>query len=922
MRGDLHRRYTDAPPLPKSFILGSARLLFWLFFHPAAWRHHLARLDMRLPPDFCLADLNRHHWRAFPVWRFLIQTYLAWPVLVAFLLVLALGLGGLPSSTIFLGVMLGVAFGVVTSLAASLAGSVAVGVTIGMATGLAVGIGGGLLFNAAGSLEFNGALYSQDSVISVLIGLMSGLAGGLAYGVAMGITREKREEAAVSLLRQVSGVIIGILIGVGAGQLAVLAQNNLLAGVVSGVLFGTAVGWRTNNWGRGLVAGLILGLIVGVISVLIDTGVVGGSVQVIALLAFVAAAFALPYTLAEKIAGDWAAGLAGALGGGAGLFLFATEGVSLWPFLWFSLAGILLGLTLAWWRPVLMYPFLLAWNALLYRLDERRLADGTAVPLFHLHSAFWDEFQRLPLLNLDDYLLRLVQADTAEARTAMAYLSSTRQRWAAQAAQIELDARQLEQCWSGETIASVHPGLATGDLTGPASALLRSFSRVSSDVAAALQQESAYNKRLALHAVEDRLDGLLRELTRSNEPYAARFRPIAAEWRRIVGQEEQVLAAEAELRQEIDSPYIIGVPLTEKQEIFIGRNDISGRIEQLLRDRRQPPLLLYGQRRVGKTSLLNNLGRLLPSTIVPLFVDLQGPASRAQDEAGFLYNIGRGMVQSAQKQRGVTLPPLAREMLMIDPFTQFEEWLDAVQAALGGQMALLMLDEFEVLERVLERERFEAEIVLGMLRHLIQHRPQFKVLLSGSHTLDEFQRWSSYLINVQVIHIGYLSEGEARQLIEAPVQGFALRYEPEASRRVLAITRGHPFLVQLLCAEIVALKNEQPPLQRRLATVADVETAVPEALTHGSFFFADIKQNQVEETGLAILLALAQRGEGGILTQEQFYDAAGMTPTLSGAEPSVLDTTLKSLCHREIIEPANGGYRFQIELVRRWFAAG
>lgn len=912
MRSDLHRRYTDAPSLPKSLFLGSGRLLFWLFFHPAAWRNHLARVDIRLPADFCLADLSRHHWRSTAVWYFLMQTFLIWPMLVAAILVLVLVLLGLPLTIIFLGVMLGVAFGVVAGLAASLAGSVAVGVTIGIATGLAIGIGGGLLVNA-GSVQINGVPYSLDVVVSVLIGLMSGLAGGLAYGVGMGITREKREEISLSLVRQVSGVVLGILIGVGAGQLAAVAQNTVLAGVASAVLFGTAVGWRTNNTRRGLLAGVLLGFITGIVGWL--GGPAGG--QTMSLLAFVAAAFALPYALAEKVAGAWAAGLAGALGGGAGLFLFVTENVSFWPFLWFSLAGILLGLTLAWWRPVLMYPFLLGWNALLYRWDERRLMMGNiangdplqAVPAFRLHSAFWDEFQRLPLLNLDEYLLHLVQADVAEARTAMAYLSTTRQRWAAQAAQIELDARQLARCGSGDMIARVHPGLATGDLTGPASALLRSFSRISSDVAAALQQESAYNKRLALHAVEDRLDSLLRELTRSNEPYAARFRPIAAEWRRIIGQEEQLLAAEAELRQEIDSPYIIGVPLTEKQEIFIGRTNVSARIEQLLRDRRQPPLLLYGQRRVGKTSLLNNLGRMLPGSIVPMFVDLQGPASRAQDEAGFLYNMGRSMAQSAQRQRGVELPPLTREMLTVDPFTQFEEWLDAVQTALGGQMALLMLDEFEVLERVLEKERFDEEIVLGMLRHLIQHRPQFKVLLSGSHTLDEFQRWSSYLINVQVIHIGYLSQAEARQLIEAPVKGFALRYEPAASQRVLDLTCGHPFLVQLLCAEIVALKNEQPPLQRRLATVADVETAVPDALQHGSFFFADIRQNQVDETGLAVLLKLAAAGEGALLPLTAWGEGVG------------LEETLRGLCHREIVEQVDGRYRFQIELVRRWLNA-
>lgn len=915
MRTDLKQRYTDAPQLPNSLIIGSVRLLIWLFFHPSAWRNHLARLDSSLSPDFCLAELNRNHWLDTAVWRFLAQMFLAWPVIIASFLGIILTLFNLPPTTIFFGIMLGVAIGMITSLATSAVGSLAVGVTIGIASSLVVGIGGGLLFNTAGNLEINGAPFSLDLVTSGLIGLMSGLAGGLAFGVAMGITRDVQEvDESVSVLRQVTGIIVGILIGVGSGLLLGLVENSTIAALYLSVVFGTAVGWRTTNQTRGILAGITMGLIVILSNVLIGAGATGGLVQVVALLAFIAATFALPYVLAEKVAGAWAGSLAGPLGSGAGLFLFATDGVSISPFLWFGLIGLLLGLAIAWWRPILLYPLLFLWNTFLYRLDERQAPRTESTLYFRWHTAFWDELQRLPLLNLDTYLLYVVQQDVAEARTAMAYISTTRQRWAAQAAQIELDARQLEQCLSAKAIASVHPGLATTDLVGPASALLRSFSRVSSDVAAALQQESAYNQRLALHAVEDRLDSLLRELTRSNEPYAERFRPVAAEWRRIVAQEEQLLAAEAELRQEIDSPYIIGVPLTEKQEIFIGRTDVSGHIEQLLRDRRQPPLLLYGQRRVGKTSLLNNLGRLLPSTIVPMFVDLQGPASRAKDEAGFLYNIGRGMRQSARRQRGVELPLLTRESLLADPFTQFEEWLDGVELALTGQMALLMLDEFEVLEQVLARGRFEEEIVLGMLRHLIQHRTQFKVLLSGSHTLDEFQRWSSYLINVQVIHIGYLTELETRQLVEVPVQHFALKYEPAASERVFALTRGHPFLVQLLCAEIVALKNEQPPAQRRLATLADVDTAVPEALLHGSFFFADIKQNQVDETGLAVLLRMAERGERVVTTLADLQGVVG--------ETAVLPKTLQTLTQKELIEPVEDGYCFQVELVRRWFTSG
>jgi len=183
-------------------------------------------------------------------------------------------------------------------------------------------------------------------------------------------------------------------------------------------------------------------------------------------------------------------------------------------------------------------------------------------------------------------------------------------------------------------------------------------------------------------------------------------------------------------------------------------------------------------------------------------------------------------------------------------------------------------------------------------------------LLAGSHTLEEFQRWASYLVNVRVVKIGYLEEGEARQLIEHPVKGFLLRYEPDASRRVLALTRGHPFLVQLLCSQVVELKNEHPLAERCLVTLADVEAAVPRAMGSGEFFFADIQENQVDRTGLALLHFVAKHGEGAVISQD----------VLVGRFLGELDEVVALLRRRDLIEAVDNGYRFQVELIRRWFS--
>ncbi|WP_224312135.1 MULTISPECIES: hypothetical protein [Nostocaceae] len=255
------------------------------------------------------------------------------------------------------------------------------------------------------------------------------------------------------------------------------------------------------------------------------------------------------------------------------------------------------------------------------------------------------------------------------------------------------------------------------------------------------------------------------------------------------------------------------------------------------------------------------------------------------------------------------MPNITREILADDPFPRFDEWLDQVEQVLEQNTALLMLDEFEALDSAINRGRFDEEDVLGMLRHLIQHRPRFKMLLAGSHTIEEYQRWASYLINVQVVHISYLKEEEARQLIEHPVKYFTLRYEPEAVERVLQLTRCHPFLIQLLCGEIIVLKNEQDPSIRRLTSLEDVEAAIPEALQSGGFFFADIQNNQVDANGREVLRLIAAQGEGEIVSKF----------TLSEQFPDVWERTIALLLQQELIEEVADSYRFQVELIRRCF---
>ncbi len=916
--------------LPKNPVFASFVIVHWLLFTPSAWRHYVANIDPNLSPDFALADL--HHWRSKALWKLLILGHGLWSIWVCSIVILCLWLLGASDDVLILVSCYALLFTFVGGVLGSLTVSVAFGIIIGGVGGILLSLPVGiseypleemLVFSMAENIVIAVLLSVPDLPIALLQNddprtLWTVLLGIFTASCAASVMYSTTKTAySQPQYRQVGSVVIGVFVsalavfliaalmsmlatsaaGLQSGTLYVLAYDGLIVGVfgLSLMLIWSLLTWR---WWQGLLLGVSASLVLALFtwlknefSTLISLkplliGVHGGIENAM----FYMLLLAFPYALAKRIANPWAGTIAGIFGSAGVYIVFALVmgRYSLSYILPLTVSAFFLGLGFVLLRPLLFYPFQAAWNILLCRAEEKRTTNN----LLHWHPAFWDEHQYLPLFGLENHLVIVAERNPIEGQAAIEYISNTSQSWAAKEAQIELDARVLQSHTEVKTISQAHRHLAAGELNSPVAALLRSFSRISRDVKAALAQESNYNQRLALDAVEERLDGLLRELTRSEELYALRFRPIAAMWRQTISDYVQTLTEVVESRQEISNPYIIGIPLTEHQEIFVGRSDVSQRLERLLLDNRCPPLLLYGQRRTGKTSLLNNLGRLLPGAVIPLFVDLQGPTSLARDYVGFLYNMSRTMLNSAKRHREIQLPTLTRENLSTDPFINFDEWLDEIEQHLESkQTLLLILDEFSTLDHIFNKGLLDEESVLGMFRHIIQHRPRIKILLSGSHTIDELERWASYLINVQTVHISYLQNNEALQLIEHPAKDFALRYEKAASQRLMEITHCHPALIQLLCSEIVTLKNKQPINDRRLAQVNDVESAVTGALQHGRFFFADIANNQVTEKGLAMLRFIAAQGEGEILSE-------------------------KSLRTKD---PDEFGYRFQVELIRRWF---
>jgi hypothetical protein len=90
-----------------------------------------------------------------------------------------------------------------------------------------------------------------------------------------------------------------------------------------------------------------------------------------------------------------------------------------------------------------------------------------------------------------------------------------------------------------------------------------------------------------------------------------------------------------------------------------------------------------------------------------------------------------------------------------------------------------------------------------------------------------------------------------------------------------------------------------------------VEAAVPRALEHGSPFFIDI-EHQIGERGRTLLCWLAIQEENVAIKPTDFEHQRGQSDDW--------EETISRLSQRDLIEKVDGAYRFQVELIRRWFA--
>jgi hypothetical protein len=379
----------------------------------------------------------------------------------------------------------------------------------------------------------------------------------------------------------------------------------------------------------------------------------------------------------------------------------------------------------------------------------------------------------------------------------------------------------------------------------------------------ALQASSSALRERGLERLVDKLKMLSAQLPGLglNSQAVKRWQPVIERWQRIL--ELEIAEQQKTSQGELLNPFQFGNPLRpDRDNLFKGRQDFADRLVRLILDQTRPTLVLHGPRRIGKTSFLLNLPRLLPSDLVPIYLDMQ-QGSMTASEGDFCYGLVRAIDRDTRSQ-GLQLPPIpSRIDFFSKTYPTLEDWLDLALPKLGERRLLLNLDEFEKIGSAIKDGRI-SDRLFDQLRSMIQHYDRLGFLFSGVQTLEELgPRWSNYFISVVPMEMHYLEPHEAEDLLLHPDPEFTLQYDTGILAKILRLTRCQPYLLQLIGSAIVNQANIQ---QTKLATTALLQAAIQSAFTNGEPYFTNIwteftgnKDNPAEVTaGQQILIALAQ----------------------------------------------------------------
>lgn len=385
------------------------------------------------------------------------------------------------------------------------------------------------------------------------------------------------------------------------------------------------------------------------------------------------------------------------------------------------------------------------------------------------------------------------------------------------------------------------------------------------------------------------------------EPLSSEFRAAATKWLEIAQHQfDEVYRITS--KEPAPQLFRAGDPVDREQEAFVPRYAVIGELEQqIMLSTGCPGIVLYGRRRMGKSTILRNLTDFLPTNVTPIVVSMQRPEMFASIASltGFVSRELHAQLDGADNEEVSNLTGFFQTLKTINDHLEADD-----------KRLLLAVDEYETIDKKIGEGVFPLEL-LDTIRESIQSHRRITWVFAGSHEITELQHaaWTSYLVSARTIEVPFFTLAETRLLLTDPVKHSTLwRNNPDKRprfdaafwgeggiERIQAEAGGWPHLVQLIAETIVDLINEE-----------DADGVSPELMERAL--------NKAIVRGHNVLYQL-MRGESLLPGEWDYLSAFREVEQQAPPKDAAVN---KSLRRRLLIEENGGQWQLRVPLMARW----
>lgn len=286
-------------------------------------------------------------------------------------------------------------------------------------------------------------------------------------------------------------------------------------------------------------------------------------------------------------------------------------------------------------------------------------------------------------------------------------------------------------------------------------------------------------------------------------------------------------------------------PLSADSEMFYGQKRYIKTVVDTIIESPSKQVIIYGQKRSGKSSVLNRIEQELTAARAFCVQFSMGKIVRNMSDVAFYYKILSEIDDSLEaiREDGGIAPdfsiPSRSEFQNedvenpLETFTKYmRQFKRACQRTEGwkDRRLVVLIDEFTYMYGAIKLKRISPTIMMQWKAITQDEKAQFSAVLVGQDVVPAFKK-EPYARNafgvINDIRLSYLDEDDARDLIVKPIlDNGTSRYSDKAVELIMDYTACNPYYIQIFCSYLVNFMNEKHYNSVTEADVLDVASSL------------------------------------------------------------------------------------------------